>query len=483
VIPLIAVDRPVIGKPARITIPQSTFAACVMALVLCSVVSVWWRTDPDLWGHLRFGLDILRDHRIARIDPYSFTSDIAWINHEWLSEASMALAYRAGGVPGLLLLKAGLVALSLALLGSAARGTTGAWMLSAAAFGLVTIGTALRPQLWTVLALSMLAASAQLPLRRLMILWPLLFAVWANAHGGWIVGLGIVGTWSLGRVCDRDDAREAAQLTALLVLCIIATLATPYGVDLWRFLWRTVGFGRDIAEWQSIWEAQNVWILAIWLTIAAAAIYAMHTGRWTWAAVLPVLLLGLASIKVIRLIGLFGIVTAGFLGPSLRRDRRVGLSLSRPLLVLACVAAFVPAVSILRQQSVCLPVLEIDRIAAGALQSAQPGRLMVPFNWGEYAIWHFPQIRVSMDGRRETVYSPSVLEQQRALDHGDLAILPFIRSEQPEYVWLYLPSGSALASVLRSEGYRQDVTTGNSAVLVRADLPQLMPSAAPACFP
>jgi hypothetical protein len=481
VIPLVAVDRPAIGKPARITIPQSTFAACVMALVLCSVVSVWWRTDPDLWGHLRFGLDILRDHRIARVDPYSFTSDIAWINHEWLSEASMALAYRAGGVHGLLLLKAGLVALSLALLGSAARGTAGAWMLSAAAFGLVTIGTALRPQLWTVLVLSVLAASERWPLRRLLILWPLLFAVWANAHGGWIVGLGVVGAWSLGRVCDREDAREAAQLTALLVLCIAATLVTPYGVELWRFLWRTVGFGRDITEWQSIWEAQNVWILAIWLTIAAAAIYAMHTGRWTWAAVLPVLLLGLASIKVIRLIGLFGIVTAGFLGPSLRQDRRVRLS--RPLLVLACVVAFVPAVSILRQQSVCLPVLEIDRIAAGALKSAQPGRLMVPFNWGQYAIWHAPQLRVSMDGRRETVYSPRVLEQQRAFDLGDARILPFIRAERPEYVWLYLPQATVLAKSLRSDGYRQDVTTSQSAVLVRGDMPQLVPASTPDCFP
>ena len=61
--------------------------------------------DPDLWGNVRFGLDILRDGAIPHTDTYSFTTDRAWVNHEWLSEVLIGHAFRAGGDVGLILLK------------------------------------------------------------------------------------------------------------------------------------------------------------------------------------------------------------------------------------------------------------------------------------------------------------------------------------------------------------------------------------------
>jgi hypothetical protein len=42
-------------------------------------------------------------------------------------------------------------------------------------------------------------------------------------------------------------------------------------------------------------------------------------------------------------------------------------------------------------------------------QSGVSGNLAVHFTWGEYAIWHLsPGIKVSVDGRRETVYSDEI---------------------------------------------------------------------------
>jgi hypothetical protein len=44
--------------------------------------------------------------------------------------------------------------------------------------------------------------------------------------------------------------------------------------------------------------------------------------------------------------------------------------------------------------------------------SGVSGNLAVEFNWGEYALWHLgPALRVSMDGRRETVYSREVYRE------------------------------------------------------------------------
>ena len=62
------------------------------------------RTDADLWGHVRFGLDTLQTWSLPADDPYSFTQDTPWINHEWLSELQMGLVWTAGGTAGLALL-------------------------------------------------------------------------------------------------------------------------------------------------------------------------------------------------------------------------------------------------------------------------------------------------------------------------------------------------------------------------------------------
>jgi hypothetical protein len=75
-----------------------------LALVLLVVVS-HTRADPDLWGHVLFGKDIVSGARVPDTDPYSFTSDRAWINHEWLAESVMYVAFAIGGGVGLVFLK------------------------------------------------------------------------------------------------------------------------------------------------------------------------------------------------------------------------------------------------------------------------------------------------------------------------------------------------------------------------------------------
>jgi hypothetical protein len=52
-------------------------------------------------------------------------------------------------------------------------------------------------------------------------------------------------------------------------------------------------------------------------------------------------------------------------------------------------------------------------------ESGVEGRLAVFFDWGEYALWHLsPRIKVSVDGRRETVYSPAVYAESVDFIYG-----------------------------------------------------------------
>ena len=46
------------------------------------------RTDTDIWGHMSIGLDMLRSRSFLWVDPYSFASDQAWVNHEWAWRSS-----------------------------------------------------------------------------------------------------------------------------------------------------------------------------------------------------------------------------------------------------------------------------------------------------------------------------------------------------------------------------------------------------------
>lgn len=96
-----------------------------IARVAVGTVLVGWAaagvTDTDIWGHLRFGLDMLDLGRLPSADTYSFTGNAVWINHEWLWQVLVALIYRAAGLDGILLFRACTVALLLLIIDRATR--------------------------------------------------------------------------------------------------------------------------------------------------------------------------------------------------------------------------------------------------------------------------------------------------------------------------------------------------------------------------
>jgi hypothetical protein len=129
-----------------------------------------------------------------------------------------------------------------------------------------------------------------------------------------------------------------------------------------------------------------------------------------------------------------------------------------------------------------------DAEAASVLEHAPPGRLVTFFNWGEYALWHFgPRLRVSMDGRRETVYTDTRLLEHDAIVRGTDLAFSTLAGWNAEYVWLPARS-SATRAWLLANGYRLEKETPRSFVAVRRDLPVLTGAwenspQGPTCFP
>jgi len=481
-------------------------------LLILATAAIGTSADADLWGHLRFGQDILRTGSILQVDDYSFTSDRPWINHEWLSEVSFAEAYRFGGATGLVALKLVVIAALLLLVWSHVRRISPAsgatmWILT-----LVFVGTywrthSVRPQLFSVLLFALLLVlmtRADDGRRRGLVLVPAIMALWVNFHGGWIVGLGVFGFWVATRLIDRRLPWSVRGfLAAVGIASVAATLANPYGSDLWRFLAETVRLQRtDIQEWGSV--LTHPFLVGVpWALSGVIAVLAITRGgrprRLDYLVI--IVLTAMASFRVSRLDAFLAIGVAVLLTPEIVRAWAVSHPPAREpvpkptagvlaITGVAVVAMLAPAVRVIRPYVGCItiggswaPDADAGRfIALNRLE----GRMLTWFDWGEYAIWHFgPRLQVSMDGRRETVYLDRTIQAHQRFYAADASAAAYLQAANPDYIWVasHLP----IAGTLAERGWQPIFASPVSRVFARAGRGPFVavtgPAPAPRCFP
>ena len=77
----------------------------IVVVVLASTLAMSPNVaDPDLWGHVQFGRDVLDTGAIPPTTSYSYTAEgYRWINHENLSEITMAIIVDSVGPLGLVI--------------------------------------------------------------------------------------------------------------------------------------------------------------------------------------------------------------------------------------------------------------------------------------------------------------------------------------------------------------------------------------------
>lgn len=204
--------------------------------------------DPGTGWHLVTGRYMLETGSLLRRDPFSWTVEgHPWINFAWLFEVIGAWLERVGGLP----LFGTVCLLVYALIPSVLYRTSvrsgahpfAAILVVPVAYVVLLSHAMARPHIVTYLFFALVVArlvdvfSGRRDPRSLW--WfPLLAALWANLHGGFMAGLAAVATvagatalhWAFVR--DAKDRRDLGVCLALLVAMSLATLATPYGVSL-----------------------------------------------------------------------------------------------------------------------------------------------------------------------------------------------------------------------------------------------------------
>lgn len=418
-------------------------ASAVLAVLLPNLLRV--HADPDLWGHLLFGMTAIQQGELARIDPYSYTAaGQPWTNHEWLTEWMFGIVYAAAGPAGLVLLRGVLLLITTACLGAiAVRRRVPAWAVIAwAAFALPVMAQLyrVRPQMFTymLMAATLLLCDLHRPGRRWTLgCFPLLMAVWVNWHAGFVAGLGIFGIhWAgflLAAARLPDRRREWTYLGLVLAACVAATVCNPYGIGYWRFVFYAVTLPRPaITEWQSIFRQNGTVVLCYALAVLVPAFcWFLSRRRAAWAETVAfaigVLLAGRHA-RHLPFLLMFGTVVLWRRLPEVlelhgRRLLETGRAarawefLAGSLLVLAVLIAglgktvrearAIPQEGVLVVSPSDYPIQAVEFLISHGID----GRLDCGFTWGEYCIYKlFPNSQVYCDGRYETVYPRRVSE-------------------------------------------------------------------------
>ena len=410
-------------SPTRATLPEDrafieTLIRYALAIVLLGQASAAV-TDTDIWGHMAFGFDMLHNRQLMWVDPYSFTSDQPWVNHEWLWDVCLAAISQVGGLPAIVALRTLLVGAVLWAVDRTTRGVP-SWLrlvtLAAVVVACAPQWRSTRPQMMTLTLVAIV-------LQNLEAWWlPPVFALWANLHGGWLFGMAAVAT--------HAATTRTPRALAVAALCAGATLVTPYGFHLWLALADAVTRGwTGISEWEPVWRvAAGVDALVLWSALVVGVLLlwrrTSHRDYGAWGFSLAAIA---AAANSRRLIALAAVACAVLLVPLWNGARaQIRIVWTRPRRwMLAAVAALaaLTAVPTIRPTLVCFPPTpgwaapESDAVAF--LRGADVTRIVPYFDFGEYAIFHLrDRMRMAIDNRRETVYSAAVVEANARFADG-----------------------------------------------------------------
>jgi hypothetical protein len=231
-------------KP-RALLPGPADVLFVLMLAALPLARGWQaiNTDGDLGRHLRVGREILADG-LFFADRFSWTMQgQPFVPYEWLSEILFEISHRWAGFWGVLVL-CGLVVGATAWLLMVWFRRMGvdpllAFLVTAAASVAGSFHWLARPHLWsllgTIAVLCLAGSEARRPLWHHLLPTALVFAVWANLHGGFLFGLVLLALLAMGEALDwwlggRSGAPEGAIRTmSLLGAGVVGSCITPAG--------------------------------------------------------------------------------------------------------------------------------------------------------------------------------------------------------------------------------------------------------------
>ena len=414
--------------------------------------------DPDMFARIAVG-KLFIETGFTASDPFSFApKKPVWVDHEWFAGVVFYYASQFGGDTGLLLLKITFVSFILLFLFLAARKETGtvAALTICGYSGLQSYylwATTVRSQLFTYLFLAFLlfGISRFLNTRCLKALYllPFCMLVWIQAHGGFVVGLGLFGIFCLWALYFYPAVR--IKILLLGITNLAATLISPYGpLMYWQYILEAVTMPRpSITEWAPVDPLSGFALgLAIPIVLLTYGLKKKETIDNKDILIISFLIISLLyGIKHQRLAAIFCFVSATLgcrhieVVLSSLKSHRLFLPIKRSYAVVLSLV-FPLAIAFIGIKSYLFKHLNYYEFPVGPMLwlqfNAPPGKVLVDFNGGSYALWRgYPDFLVSMDGRYEELYTDSTLSLVTgALSYSTPEHKKSFKQLKPDYIVL-----------------------------------------------
>jgi hypothetical protein len=454
----------------------------VMIILLVPFIAA--QQDPDFWWHLRIGRWMVENGRLPSTDIFTFTvPNHVWTDHEYMTEVLMWLITSTFGFAAL----------------SVAFGLitwAGFWLMYRQVrhqpFVIVGIGLAIGAiagaPIWGPRAQMITFALSCLELywlqgylsgrSRSIRFFPLVMVLWANLHGGWVIGFVWLGVALVAEavkwMSDRSNPAHRMHLRFLAVIAaisVVAVAATPHFLSLYPYPFQTQGSVAQqklIVEWFSPdFHEIHVRPFELMMFIVIAGFALRRPSLYEF--LLTMVALGLALQSVRNLVLFVAAATPVMINTysefwkGISRDRKWSFSIPpRPIFaaITAIVLVLIAGLTVIRVSSSIGPA-EQKRLTVGdypvkaadwLAANPQVGtRMFNQYGWGGYLAYRF----YPDDHRKVFIFGEAALMGDGLLNQYEDVVT--LRSDwntvldQYQVDYVVYNKGDALANVLATQ--------------------------------
>jgi hypothetical protein len=466
-----------IGRHLPRSLALYLVALAAVALVLAFLKGI---QDPDYFWHLETG-EWIASQGLPDTDPFSFTYRGEWTLHEWLGQLFIFQLDSALG-PSLSLVVFGLippvaiatVAVALARRDVPSRAIVAATILCGAVLiPYVTI----RPQVisWLLLA-ALIALLLEVRPKRT---WPLLavpplFILWANVHGLYVIGLGVLALFAAFTLLGRTElAGRRWAVAGTGAAALLASAVTPAGPAGLLYPLRYVDAGdwglANIPEWQSPSFHDLVQLPLLALIIVLAVIGRVRGQGWLFTIAYLSIVGALIANRNTPVAAVASLPALAFgLAPLVRR-REQTLDPARRVVEAAAVGAVVVGALLLLPSTPGAHGVSLDRYPASAVAAIEADsgtRVLAEYGWAGYVIHELADdgALVFVDGRND-MYPEEILDAYSTVRAANPGWTELVERHGVNLM-LFPPDAPIVRGVAQADGWCEAFRNTNQVLLI-----------------
>lgn len=402
----------------------------ILPFLFVFFASLYNPIDPDLGWHLKYGDYFFQNQQVLKVNIFSVEMpNYQWVNHSWFSDLVTYGIFKNFGFLGLSISAAIIVSLTFYFFSQASK--MNFWEKALTFPALVILlapinSVSFRPQLFSLLFLGILfflLKKYEDNKSLLSFLIVPLFLIWANIHGQFILGLGVMVLWAFFYFAKLLFAEKAGifrlvksekNLFIIFPLSVLAVLANPFGIGVYEEALKHFGnpLSKYIAEWKPFDELSVYWagLLATGIVGFLGILFGTVSGRlktnigdWGTFSLLYAITFNLRRFAWPAYYFSFPLFKelAIFLKPESKKVQKIAGTIILVLAtsILLAISNPIERISGLSWDKYC----RRNSCSANAMEflnNYEPkGNLMTFYDWGGWIIWNYPKIKPTIDGR------------------------------------------------------------------------------------